>query len=79
MSKLAQGVGTGIVMEVARGERNVAFVGLDGATVSVRRMEKREFDLAYSGEPADGTRARSPYAPTLRPRLAQGSLLGKNG
>lgn len=59
MSRLVRGIGTGIAMEVVRGERNVAYVTVEGAAIVVRRMEKREFDHLYAMDVPDGTKERS--------------------
>lgn len=59
MSRLATGIGAGIAMEIERGERSVAYVSVEGATLTVRKMDKREFDSMYYRDVPDGTQERS--------------------
>lgn len=59
MSRLATGIGVGIAMEITRGEKNVAYVSVDGGTIVVRTMEKRAFDAMYYRDVPDGLQERS--------------------
>lgn len=50
MARVLQSFHSAMALEVARGERSVAFVRLNGATVAVEKMDKREFDQEFYKE-----------------------------
>jgi hypothetical protein len=59
MSRIARALGSNMVLEVARGEKSVAFIGVDGGVIGLRRMPKPDFDREYFLEAAHGTRIQS--------------------
>lgn len=47
MGRLVADINRHLALEVARGRTNVAFVSIDGPALTLRRMNARDFDVAY--------------------------------
>jgi len=47
MARVVSDINRHLALEVARGQATVAFVSIDGAALSLRRMPAKEFDQAY--------------------------------